>query len=100
MMLKKRKNRGFVSFLHFIWFYKREEEEEVVLQENAIQIAMNAWKEKEYCSQVTHFPLFIISFLLIIYFISIFFHFYYCSNFLVGFAIFVLVLGFFLYFVG
>jgi hypothetical protein len=53
----------------------REEEEEVVLQENVIQIDMKVGKDKEYCSQVTLFSLFIISFLPVIDFISIIFHF-------------------------
>jgi hypothetical protein len=49
------KTRGFVSFLHLN--HMREEEEEVVLQENAIKIAMTVGKDKECCNQVTLFCL-------------------------------------------
>ena len=81
----------------------REEvrEVEVVPRENEIQIAMKERKDKEYCSQETIFPLFIISFLPIIYFIFIIFHFYtIIPNFFTGFLFFLLAWGFYLYFIG
>lgn len=68
-IFKRRKKRGFVSFLHFTWFYKREEEDKEEEEEEVEEEA------EECCNQETIFSLFIVSFVPIIYFIYNILHF-------------------------